>query len=102
MNKHCTACYHSKVCIFRTKLVTLVNNFRHLFNEGPYSVGNGFASVCRHFNESAVDFTLSTLEEQRIIQALAAAKDNRGEAAKLLGIGERTLYRKLHKYNLIE
>jgi transcriptional regulator with PAS, ATPase and Fis domain len=39
--------------------------------------------------------------ERRLIQkVLADANGNRKEAAKRLGIGERTLYRKLSKYDL--
>ncbi|HOM56387.1 MAG TPA: helix-turn-helix domain-containing protein, partial [Candidatus Latescibacteria bacterium] len=44
--------------------------------------------------------TLRDLERDAIRQALAATKGNRREAARSLGIGERTLYRKLREYNL--
>jgi two-component system response regulator HydG len=39
-------------------------------------------------------------ERELVIQALDKAVGNRKKAAKLLGIGERTLYRKLDKYGL--
>jgi DNA-binding NtrC family response regulator len=46
------------------------------------------------------DLTLSELEKQAIIDALAKTGNNREKAAKILGIGERTLYRKIKEYNL--
>jgi DNA-binding NtrC family response regulator len=44
--------------------------------------------------------SLNELEKQAIIETLAKTKDNREKAAKILGIGERTLYRKIKEYNL--
>lgn len=44
--------------------------------------------------------SLNELEKQAIIDTLAKTKDNREKAAKILGIGERTLYRKIKEYNL--
>jgi DNA-binding NtrC family response regulator len=44
--------------------------------------------------------SLRDLEQQAIAQALLAAKGNRRQAAQLLGIGVRTLYRKLDEYHL--
>ena len=47
--------------------------------------------------------TTSTMEEMEkalIEKALDDTGGNRKEAAKQLGIGERTLYRKISKYNL--
>jgi DNA-binding NtrC family response regulator len=46
------------------------------------------------------DLTLSELEKQAIIDVLAKTGNNREKAAKILGIGERTLYRKIKEYNL--
>ena len=43
---------------------------------------------------------LDELERQAIIDTLAKTKGNREKAAKILGIGERTLYRKIKEYNL--
>jgi len=43
---------------------------------------------------------LDELEKQAIIDTLAKTKGNREKAAKILGIGERTLYRKIKEYNL--
>ena len=44
--------------------------------------------------------SLNELEKQAIIDTLAKTKNNREKAAKILGIGERTLYRKIKEYNL--
>jgi len=40
------------------------------------------------------------MEKRLIERVLEQTEGNRKEAAKQLGIGERTLYRKLKKYNL--
>ena len=42
--------------------------------------------------------TLQALEQQAIRQALQAAGGDRVRAAKLLGIGKTTIYRKLKEY----
>jgi len=44
--------------------------------------------------------SLNELEKQAIIETLAKTDGNREKAAKILGIGERTLYRKIKEYNL--
>jgi two-component system response regulator HydG len=44
--------------------------------------------------------SLNELEKQAIIDTLAKTNNNREQAAKILGIGERTLYRKIKEYNL--
>jgi two-component system response regulator HydG len=44
--------------------------------------------------------SLNELEKQAIAETLAKTKGNRQIAAKILGIGERTLYRKIKEYNL--
>ncbi len=47
-----------------------------------------------------VGITLQEMEKELIKNTLAYVGGNRGETAKILGIGERTLYRKLEKYDL--
>jgi len=47
-----------------------------------------------------VGLSLNELEKQAIVDTLAKTKGNREKAAKILGIGERTLYRKIKEYNL--
>jgi two-component system response regulator HydG len=44
--------------------------------------------------------SLNELEKQAIMDTLAKTNGNREKAAKILGIGERTLYRKIKEYNL--
>ncbi len=44
--------------------------------------------------------SLNELEKQAIIDTLNRTDNNREKAAKILGIGERTLYRKIKEYNL--
>jgi two-component system response regulator HydG len=44
--------------------------------------------------------SLNELEKQAIIDTLARTGNNREKAATILGIGERTLYRKIKEYNL--
>jgi DNA-binding NtrC family response regulator len=44
--------------------------------------------------------SLNELEKQAIIDTLAKTGNNREKAAKILGIGERTLYRKIKEYKL--
>ena len=50
--------------------------------------------------EGISGLTLQELEKQAIIETLAKTQNNRQLAAKILGIGERTLYRKIKEYNL--
>jgi len=49
---------------------------------------------------SLAGMPLNELEKQAIIDTLTKTKGNREKAAKILGIGERTLYRKIKEYNL--
>jgi two-component system response regulator HydG len=51
-------------------------------------------------SKSSNDMPLNEIEKQAIIDMLAKTGNNREKAAKLLGIGERTLYRKIKEYNL--
>jgi DNA-binding NtrC family response regulator len=44
--------------------------------------------------------SLNELEKEAIVQTLTKTKGNRELAAKILGIGERTLYRKIKEYDL--
>jgi len=49
---------------------------------------------------AAAGVSLNELEKQAIIETLAKTKGNREKTAQILGIGERTLYRKIKEYNL--
>ena len=44
--------------------------------------------------------TIEEMERVAIASALSEVQGNRRKAAELLGIGERTLYRKISKYGL--
>ncbi len=45
-----------------------------------------------------LDMTLAEMEKEAIFQALAHTDGNRASAAKMLGLSERTLYRKLRLF----
>ena len=51
-------------------------------------------------HEHSETLTLDVVEKEMIIKALARHKGKRKEAAKELGISERTLYRKIKEYDL--
>jgi len=51
-------------------------------------------------SDSISGLSLDQIEKQAIRQALRLNSGNREQAAKLLGIGQRTLYRKLKEYGL--
>jgi two-component system response regulator HydG len=50
--------------------------------------------------DQQTSLSLDEMEKQAIIETLAKTGNNREKAAKILGIGERTLYRKIKEYNL--
>lgn len=59
----------------------------------PVEAGTARASL-------TLDGALANLERQMILEALNTSGDNKVAAAKLLGIGERTLWTKLKKHGL--
>jgi two-component system response regulator HydG len=50
--------------------------------------------------ESMAGKSLNEVEKEHIRHTLDLVRNNRAEAAKLLKIGERTLYRKIKEYDL--
>jgi DNA-binding NtrC family response regulator len=50
--------------------------------------------------ETGFDLTIEAAERDQIRKALEAAGGKRMEAARLLGLSRRTLYRKLDKYGI--
>jgi two-component system response regulator HydG len=50
--------------------------------------------------ENVVGISLEQLEKEAIRNTLKLTEGNREQAAKILGIGERTLYRKIKEYDL--
>lgn len=67
---------------------------RHLPPEIASGEGGEAGSV------DTAGLSLDQLEKQAIRNALQVTAGNREKAAKMLGIGERTLYRKLNEYGL--
>jgi DNA-binding NtrC family response regulator len=67
-------------------------------------LGEGVGGASDTESEGIVVFrpgmTMDDLEREAIAAALETVDGNRRRAAELLGIGERTLYRKLRKYDL--
>ena len=51
-------------------------------------------------SEFRQDYSLNGVEKQQILRALDRFAGNRRKAARALGIGERTLYRKLKEYGI--
>ncbi len=51
---------------------------------------------------SLAGISLAELEKEAIQKTLEMVGGNREHAAKLLGIGERTLYRKIKEYGVAE
>jgi DNA-binding NtrC family response regulator len=51
-------------------------------------------------NGNLAGVSLNELEKQAIIDTLNKTQGNREQAAKILGIGERTLYRKIREYGI--
>jgi transcriptional regulator with PAS, ATPase and Fis domain len=66
----------------------------HLPTEG------GVTTTEDEIDQSVSGMTVDEMEKLMIRQALNDTNGNRKETAKKLGIGERTLYRKLNKYKL--
>jgi len=60
----------------------------------------GLSSRCPSGASAGRVGTLAACEKQAIASALEAANGNRTEAAKILGIGVATLYRKMKRYGL--
>jgi two-component system response regulator HydG len=54
----------------------------------------------RKTSENLAGVSLDDLEKQAILDTLSKTGNNRAETAKILGIGERTLYRKIKEYGL--
>jgi transcriptional regulator with PAS, ATPase and Fis domain len=61
---------------------------------------SGITSSEDELDQSVSGLTVDEMEKLMIRQALNETNGNRKETAKKLGIGERTLYRKLNKYKL--
>ena len=78
--------------------------------EGPVVLPEHLPTALRNTNSSALPdvstqdsamLTLQDVELKHIKMAIEASKGHRGNAAKILGISERNLYRKLREYGLL-
>ncbi|MFN7449941.1 MAG: sigma-54-dependent transcriptional regulator [Pirellula sp.] len=72
----------------------------HSFSTGGAVDGGELPSPSVHFNgpSELIGKTMDDIERWAIEETLKITAGNREEAAKVLGIGARTLYRKLDKY----
>jgi two-component system response regulator HydG len=68
--------------------------------EGEGSNGGGGGGTGAAVPGSLAGTSLEQLEKRAIRETLRLTAGNREAAAKMLGIGERTLYRKLKEYGL--
>ncbi|QQE11744.1 sigma-54-dependent Fis family transcriptional regulator [Planctomycetota bacterium] len=74
---------------------------QHLPTEIKQALGDGAATGdASAIINDATGLRLDQIEKQAIRNALRINSGNREQAAKMLGIGERTLYRKLKEYGL--
>lgn len=102
--KNCSACEHHKTCIVRIKLKIVLDGYSSYFEKGYYSHINRIASSCiNYLNLKRPELyervlPLATQERIAIEKAMQRYQHNREHVARALGIGERTLYRKLKIY----
>jgi two-component system response regulator HydG len=88
------------------ELKAAMENMVVVSREPVLKVENLPPSIYRAERKGVLDYPamvgtpLKDVERELIRSTLAHASGNRSEAAKILGIGERTLYRKLKKYQL--
>ncbi len=68
----------------------------------PASLRNTKTTPATAVSEASRQLTLQEVELAHIRMALEASKGHRGNAAKILGISERNLYRKLREYGLCD
>ena len=59
-----------------------------------------FAEPEAHTVTTGGSLNLGEIEKKTIEEALRVSNGNREEAARLLGLGERTVYRKIREYGL--
>jgi DNA-binding NtrC family response regulator len=74
----------------------------HLLSGGAQTMPAGATMLAPSVEASGSDFdlTIEAAERDQIRKALEAAGGKRMEAARLLGLSRRTLYRKLDKYGI--
>jgi DNA-binding NtrC family response regulator len=65
-------------------------------------VQTGREAAVKHEEPKKNQFSLDELEKETIKAALDKTRGNKRKASKLLNISERTLYRKIKQYDLVE
>lgn len=83
---------HTMVVLSRDKILTP--------NDVPADIRGDSPISPSALTEVPVGMTLQELERQAIARTLEMTGGNREQSAKLLGIGERTLYRKIKEFGL--
>lgn len=84
-------CIESMVVVNNSGVLGVVDLPAHIFENNDYELAATNLSAGK---------SLAEIEKELIKVTLDSVKGNRGDAAKVLGIGERTLYRKLDAYGL--
>ncbi|MDW8074877.1 MAG: sigma-54 dependent transcriptional regulator [Bacteroidota bacterium] len=90
---------HAEMAAVRQALATLAERFAQWQSVLSSLRSEGEEDISRRDPD---DFRLDEMERRLIIAALKRFNGSRRSAARALGISERTLYRKLHEYNLTE
>lgn len=102
--RKCTSCTHWKTCIIRIKLQCVLSQYNNYFERGHYAHINQIAISCRNYLNLDTPklatrvLPLAEQEKKTIEYAMQRYQNNREHVARALGIGERTLYRKLKRY----
>jgi len=93
--------------LFKAKSYNWNGNIRQIKNyiEKAYAIGLGelkfpFDEKTDKPSEEVTEFNLEKLEKKHIKRTLEMTNGNKTEAAKLLGIDKKRLYRKLEKYGI--
>jgi len=93
--------YHQKVREGFLQLAKQQQNFLLIDATGDIeTVNKKVLEIIEKTHKNLSITSLKELEKQAIIEALEKTNGNREKAAKILGIGERTIYRKIKEYNL--
>ena len=66
----------------------------------PHEISPRAAASAGNTIDSLVGISIEQAEKELIRNTLKMTDGNREQASKILGIGERTLYRKLKEYDL--
>lgn len=79
----------------RSDMSVIKGMLQKLSENRTYEIGSNFAQA-----EEVEAFSLDDMEREQIRRVLSEFEGNRRLAAQALGIGERTLYRKIRRYGI--